>query len=109
MLPPNVLNAREESFQQTVIERSYQVPILVDFWADWCNPCRMLSPVLEQLAGEGEGRWLLVKVNSDENQALAQQYRIQGIPNCLLFKEGKVVDSFVGVQSKPFIQRFLDK
>lgn len=109
MLPPNVLNAHEQSFQQSVIERSHQVPILVDFWAPWCGPCRVLSPLLEELAGAGDGAWLLVKVNTDENQALARKYHVQGIPFCVLFKDGNVVDSFVGVQSKPTIQRFLQK
>ncbi len=109
MLPPNVLNAHEQSFQQTVIERSHEVPILVDFWAPWCGPCRVLSPLLEELAGAGDGTWLLVKVNTDENQALARQFNVQGIPFCVLFKEGNVVDSFVGVQSKPAIQQFLQK
>jgi putative thioredoxin len=109
MLPPNVLNAYEQTFQQTVIERSREVPILVDFWAPWCGPCRVLSPLLEELAGAGDGAWLLVKVNTDENQALARKYNVQGIPFCVLFKDGTVVDSFVGVQSKPTIQRFLQK
>lgn len=109
MLPPNVLNAHEQTFQQSVIERSREVPILVDFWAPWCGPCRVLSPLLEELAGAGDGAWLLVKVNTDENQALARKYNVQGIPFCVLFKDGNVVDSFVGVQSKPTIQRFLQK
>jgi putative thioredoxin len=109
MMPANVLNAHEQSFQQTVIERSREVPVLVDFWAPWCGPCRVLSPLLEELAGAGDGEWLLVKVNTDENQSLARKYNVQGIPFCVLFKDGTVVDSFVGVQSKPTIQRFLQK
>lgn len=109
MLPPNVLNAYEQTFQQTVIERSRDVPVLVDFWAAWCRPCRVLSPILEELASAGDGAWLLVKINTDNNPAIARQYHVQGIPYCVLFKDGAVVDSFVGVQSKAAVQRFLQK
>lgn len=109
MMMPNVLTAHEKSFQQMVIERSHEIPILVDFWAPWCAPCRVLSPILEEMASAGEGAWLLVKVNTDENQRLAQKYNVQGIPFCVLFKDGAVVDSFVGVQPKATIQGFLQK
>jgi len=108
-MKPNVIEATEETFMQEVIQKSHEVPVLVDFWAPWCAPCRALTPVLEQLAGEGEGRWLLAKVNSDNNQMLARQYGVRGIPNVKLFKDGAVVDEFVGAQAKPTVRRFLQK
>lgn len=105
----NVIEATEQTFQTVVIEKSHEVPVLVDFWAPWCGPCRVLTPVLEQLASEGDGAWLLVKVNSDDNQPLSAHYGVRGIPNVKLFKDGAIVDEFVGAQPKAAVQRFLQK
>lgn len=84
-------------------------PILVDFWAAWCAPCRMIAPVLEELAGEYDGRARVGKVNVDENSATAQRFGIQSIPTLMLFKKGEVADKVVGVASKEALIRLLDK
>ena len=86
-----------------------EIPILVDFWAAWCAPCRMLAPILEELAGEYEGRLRIAKLNVDEESAAAQQYGIQSIPTLLLFKNGEVADKVVGVVPKEALSRLLEK
>ncbi|RMF22148.1 MAG: thioredoxin [Bacteroidetes bacterium] len=96
-------------FQKQVIERSFLKPVLVDFWAPWCGPCRVLGPVLEQLAEEQKDRWELVKINTEEHPELAQRFRVMSIPNVKLFHKGKVVDEFAGALSRPMIERWLDE
>ncbi|HEV2295134.1 MAG TPA: thioredoxin [Tepidisphaeraceae bacterium] len=78
-------------------------PVLVDCWAPWCGPCRMLEPTIKQLAAESNGRYVVAKLNTDENQRTAAQYRIEGIPTMLLFKDGQLIDKLVGLQPKPTI------
>lgn len=100
------LEVNENNFQQEVLESS--VPVLVDFWAPWCMPCRMLAPIIEKLAEENRDKLKVCKLNTDENQNIAAQYGIQGIPTIIIFKEGKEVGRTVGVMSKEKLQEKLD-
>lgn len=92
----------DASFQQDVIESSDR-PVLLDAWAPWCGPCRMVGPIMEQLAAESKGRYRVAKLNVDENPRTAAQFQIQSIPTMLIFKNGKLVDRLIGAQPKPAI------
>ena len=107
MTDPNILDVSEANFIPDVIERSKRQPVIVDFWAPWCGPCRMLSPILEKVTTEADGAFVLAKINSDNNQRLAQQYGVQGIPAVKVFRDGKVVAEFVGAKPEPQVRAFL--
>ncbi len=98
-----------KDFNIEVIEKSFRVPVLVDFWADWCAPCKMLGPVLERLTEKAKGEWILAKVNTEEMQKVALQYKISSIPNVKLFVDGNVAAEFVGALPEYQIEKWLAK
>jgi putative thioredoxin len=98
-----------ENFESVVLQTSFQMPVLVDFWAPWCGPCRSLSPILERLAVQLQGRLQIVKCNTDENPEIAQHLGIRSIPDCKLFKNGQIVAEFQGVKPEGEIRRLLEQ
>lgn len=104
-----VRDVSASEFSEAVITRSREVPVVVDFWAAWCGPCRVLGPILERLAAEAEGAWELVKVDVDANQTLAAQFGVQGIPTVIGFRNGEPVARFTGAIPEAAIEQWLDQ
>lgn len=106
---PNVVDVSYDNFEQVVIENSHRVPVLVDFWAEWCGPCQMQLPVLLQLAEEYAGRFLLAKVDTDAERELAERFQIRSIPTMKLVRNGEVVEEILGAQPESALRALLDR
>jgi thioredoxin 1 len=107
MASPNIVTLTQDNFQNEVLQST--TPVLVDFWAEWCGPCKMIAPILDELATEYAGRVKIGKVNIDEHQMLAGQYNVRAIPTLLLFKSGQVTDQMVGLRSKRDLAASFDR
>lgn len=108
MNSPNIIDVTEANFEYEVINFSHKIPVVVDFWAEWCVPCKMLDPILRKLNDERGGDFRIARVNVDENQNLAIRYNVRGIPNVKAFRNGSFVSEFSGVQTETKIRQFLN-
>lgn len=107
--PETIVNIDEANAARYLIEESMQRPVVIDFWADWCGPCKTLMPILEKLANEYAGAFLLAKVNADEQQMIAQQFGVRSLPTVMVMKDGQPVDGFAGAQPETAVREMLEK
>lgn len=105
---PYVIDVDNASFERLVLEASKSVPVVVDFWAAWCGPCKALGPILESLAHQAQGAWILAKVDTDKSPEISKRYQVRGIPAVKAFRDGQVVQEFVGVKPQEFIEQWLE-
>ena len=104
-----IIDVTDQDFKEKVIEKSKEIPVVVDFWAEWCPPCTMLCNVLEKFADKYKGRFILAKVNVDQAPKTSREYSIMSIPSVKMFKDGKVVDEFLGAMPESNVKGWLDK
>ena len=102
----NILHVTDSSFEDEVLKS--ELPVIVDFWAEWCGPCKMIAPILDELAEQYQGKLTVAKVNIDENQSTPQTYGVRGIPTLILFKDGDAAATKVGAASKSQLEAFID-
>jgi len=102
-----ITHTSDSAFQEHVLDSD--TPVLLDFWAEWCGPCKAIAPALDELAGQYEGKLKIVKINIDENQKTPREYGVRGIPTLMIFKDGKVAGTQIGAVSKGQLAQFIDK
>jgi putative thioredoxin len=105
----DMIDVTDEDFEQQVVEKSHEVPVIIDLWAPWCEPCKTLGPLLEKVVDAHEGKVIGVKINVDENPGVSEAFKVQSIPMVMAFKDGQAVDGFMGAQGEPMLQDFVGR